>query len=173
MAAAAQITIEEYLRTPFHPDAEYVNGVIEERNGGEYDHSVVQWAILDWFRRHDKQWQTRTLQEQRTRLKTGNVRIPDVAIWARSVPIEPVFSHSPLVVVEVLSPEDRQSRLHARIEDYREAGVTHIWVVDPSRRLGWDCSDGNWIAKTRFEVSNSAAFLDLYELFTALDEAEA
>lgn len=173
MATAVQITLEEYLRTSFRPDAEYVKGEVQERNVGEYDHTVVQWAILDWFRRHDKEWLTRTLQEQRTRLKTGNVRVPDIAVWARNAPIEPVFSHAPMVVVEVLSPEDRQYRVQARIEDYRQAGVAHIWVVDPTRRVGWDCSDGNWTAKARFGVTDSAAYLDLPDLFKALDEAEA
>lgn len=173
MAASVQISLEEYLRTSFRPDAEYVNGEVEERNLGEYDHSSVQWAITDWFRRHDQAWQTRTLQEQRTRLKTGNVRVSDVAVWERNAPIEPVFSAAPLIAVEVLSPEDRQYRVQARIEDYRKAGVAHIWVVDPSRRVGWDCSDGNWIGKARFEAAGSPAYLDLPALFAALDEAEA
>ena len=63
MATAARIPIEQYLRTSYEPDAEFVRGEIEERNVGEYDHNVVQWAIVDWFRRHDKEWQTRSLQE--------------------------------------------------------------------------------------------------------------
>jgi hypothetical protein len=31
--------LSEYLATTYEPDAEYVDGVIEERPMGEYDHS--------------------------------------------------------------------------------------------------------------------------------------
>jgi Uma2 family endonuclease len=173
MATAARIPIEQYLATAYEPDAEYVRGEIEERNVGEYDHSTVQREILFWFYRHDKEWQTRSLAEQRTRLDSDTVRVPDVSVFPRSVPIEPVFSHPQLIVVEVLSPEDRQYRMQRRIEDYRRFGVPHIWIVDPARRTGWDCSDGNWIAKSRFQASGSPAYLDLEELFRDLDAAEA
>jgi hypothetical protein len=101
MATATRIPIEQYLRSSYEPDAEFVRGEIEERSMGEYDHNLVQWAILDWFHRHDKEWQTRTIQEQRTRLNSDTVRIPDVSVWARTVPVEPVFSHPQLIVVEV------------------------------------------------------------------------
>lgn len=173
MATATRIPIELYLATSYEPDAEYVNGEIEERNVGEYDHSVVQWAIVDWFRRHDKEWQTRSIQEQRTRLNSGNVRVPDVSVWNRSVPIQPVFTHPQFIIVEVLSPEDRQSRMQERIEDYRRFEVPHIWIVDPAKRIGWDYSDGNWLRISRFEITGSPIHLDLDELFRELDAAEA
>ena len=173
MATATRITIDEYLKTPFDPDAEFVNGEVEERNVGEYDHSVVQWAILDWLRKNDKAWKTRSLAEQRTRLRSGNVRIPDVSVWRRDVPIEPVFSHPQLIAIEVLSPEDRQSRVQSKIDDYRHSGIANIWIVDPVKRVGWDCSDGNWTRKTRFDVPGTAIYLDVEELFKELDAAEA
>jgi Uma2 family endonuclease len=173
MATSTRIPIEQYLRTSYEPDAEFVYGEIEERAVGEYDHNVVQWAILDLFRRHDKEWQTRTLQEQRTRLNSDIVRIPDVSVWPRGVPIEPVFTHPQLIVIEVISPEDRQSRMQAKIEDYRRFEVPHIWFVDPARRIGWDCSDGNWIRKTRFDIPASPIQLDLDQLFRDLDASEA
>ena len=173
MATATHITIEEYLKTPYEPDAEFVNGVVEERNVGEYDHSVVQREILLWLHRHDKQWKTRTIQELRTRLPWDNVRIPDVSVWTRDTAVQPVFTEPQLIAIEVLSPEDRHSRIQDRIEDYRRFGVRHIWVVDPVKRLGWDCSDGNWTQRMRFAVEGSPIYLDLEELFRELDEAEA
>lgn len=173
MATATRITLEQYLRTSYEPDAEFVAGEIEERNAGEYDHSVVQREILFWFRRHDKDWGTRTIHEQRTRLKSGNVRISDVSVWKRDIPVQPVFNQPQFIAVEVLSPEDRHARVQAKIEDYRQFGVSHIWIVDPALRRGWDCSDGNWMAKARFEIAGSPIYLDLAELFAELDAAEA
>jgi Uma2 family endonuclease len=173
MATAARIPIEQYLRSSYEPDAEFVRGEIEERSVGEYDHNLVQWAILDWFRRHDKEWQTRSIQEQRTRLNADTVRIPDVSVWPRSARVEPVFTHPQLIAVEVLSPEDRQSKVQEKIEDYRQFKVPHIWVIDPVKRSGWDCSDGNWLRKNRFEVAGAPIYLDLDDLFRELDAAEA
>ncbi len=173
MATATRITIEQYLKTPFEPDAEFVHGEVEERNVGEYEHSVVQWAILDWLRRHDKTWNTRSIAEQRARLRSGNIRIPDVSVWSRDVPVEPVFSHPQLIAIEVLSPEDRQARVQEKIEDYRQSGIANIWIVDPIKRVGWDCSNGNWTRTPRFTVSGTPIYLDLDELFKELDVAEA
>ena len=173
MATAARIPIEQYLTTSYEPDAEFVRGEIEERNVGEYDHSVAQREILCWFRRHDKDWQTRTVHGQRTRLNSDTVRIPDVSVWARTVPIEPVFSNPQLVVIEVLSPEDRHSKVQEKIEDYRRFQVPHIWVVDPLQRIGWNCSSGNWLRTSRFAVEGSPIHLDLEQLFRELDAAEA
>jgi len=173
MATATQVTIEQYLQTPFEPDAEYVCGEVQERNVGEYEHNTVQRAILLWFHLHDKAWQIRTIQEQKTRLTSGNVRIPDVSVWRRDVPVQPVFDKPQLIAIEVLSPEDRQSRVQEKIEDYCEFQVLNIWVVDPIKRLGWDCSDGNWARKERFEVAGSPIYLELRELFKELDAAES
>lgn len=173
MATTAHISLEQYLKTSFEPDAEYVRGEVQERNVGEYDHNTVQWAILSWFRQNDKTWQTRSIQEQRTRFTNGNVRIPDVSVWKRDVPVRPVFDQPQLIAVEVLSPEDRQSGVQEKIDDYRGFQVPNIWVVDPIKRLGWDCSDGNWTRKDRFEVAATAIYLDLHDLFRELDAAEA
>lgn len=136
MATATRITLDQYLKTPFEPDAEFVNGEFEERNVGEYEHRIVQFAIVDWFRRHDKDWNTRSLQEQRTLLRSGNIRIPDVSVWRRDVPVEPVFSHPQFIAIEVLGPEDRQSKVQEKIEDYRESGIPNIWIIDPVKRSG-------------------------------------
>ena len=48
-AATTFVPVEEYLRSSFEPDAEYVDGQIEERAMGENDHSAWQKAICIWF----------------------------------------------------------------------------------------------------------------------------
>jgi Uma2 family endonuclease len=172
MATSAQISITEYLHSTFEPDAEYVNGEIEERNVGEYDHNAVQMAILLWFHQHDKEWRTRSVQEQRTKLRSGNVRIPDVSVFPRDLPIEQVYTRPQLIAVEVLSPEDRQSKVQERIADYIDFKVANIWVIDPKKRIGWDCTSGDWIRKNRFEIEASPIYLSLDELFRQVDANE-
>ena len=38
----------------------------------------------------------------------------------------------PLVVVEILSKDDRHVDLMQKLEEYHNWGVAHIWVIDPS-----------------------------------------
>ena len=50
-------------------------------------------------------------------------------------------------------------------------GIPHIWIVDAAARIGWDCSDGNWLRKERFGL-DTPIYLSLPEMFAELDEAE-
>jgi Uma2 family endonuclease len=173
MATATQISLETYLTTSYEPDVDYVDGVLEERNVGEFDHNMVQRAILFWFYLHEKEWRIRSIQEQRTKVASTKVRLPDVSVFSREIPIEQVFTRPQLIAIEVLSPEDRHSRIDKKVKNYIEFGVRNIWVVDPETRVGWDCSDGNWVHKDRFEVANSAIYLSLPALFAKMDEDNA
>ncbi|MGB8260419.1 MAG: Uma2 family endonuclease [Terracidiphilus sp.] len=173
MAAATQISLETYLTTSYERDVDYVDGVLEERTGGEYNHNVVQMAIIIWFYLHEREWRIRSIQEQRTRVASTRVRIPDVCVFSRDVPIEQVFTRPQLIAIEVLSPEDRHSRVDARLNNFRDFGVPNIWVVDPETRSGWDCSDGNWVRRERFEVKGTPIYLSLSELFARIDEDNA
>lgn len=171
MAATTSISIEAFLQTVYEPDAELVRGEVEERNVGEYLHNLTQRAILFWFFQHENEWQIRSIQEQRTRLPWGDVRIPDVSVWPREVPPEPVFTTPQWIAIEVLSPEDRQAKAQEKIEDYRRFGIPHIWFVDPVRQYGWDCSSGDWIRVERFEVSGTQIHLNLPAIFREVTAA--
>ena len=173
MATATQISLETYLTTSYESDVDYVDGMLEDRNVGEYDHNVVQQAIQIWFYLHGKEWRIRAIQEQRTRVASTKVRIPDVCVFSRDVPIEQVFTRPQLIAIEVLSPEDRHSRIEERMSNFRSFGVPNLWVVDPETRSGWDLSDGNWVRKERFELTDSPIYLSLPELFAKIDEDNA
>jgi Uma2 family endonuclease len=173
MATTTQIALETYLTTSYEPDVDYVDGVLEDRHVGEYDHNMVQRAILFWFYRHEREWRIRSIQEQRTRVASTKVRIPDVCVFSRDVSVEQVFTKPQLIAIEVLSPEDRHSRIDARMNNFRSFGVPNLWVVEPETRSGWDLSDGNWVRKERFEVANSPIYLSLAELFAKIDEDNA
>jgi hypothetical protein len=45
MSTTVHLPLEVYLRSSYEPDAEYVDGEIEERPMGEDDHSAWQLAI--------------------------------------------------------------------------------------------------------------------------------
>ena len=48
-ATVTYVPLEVYLSSSYEPDAEYVDGVIEERPMGEDDHSAWQKALVLWF----------------------------------------------------------------------------------------------------------------------------
>lgn len=173
MATTALVSLDTYLTTSYEPDVDYVDGVLEDRNVGEYDHNVMQMAILFWFHSHGKEWRIRSIQEQRTRVGATKVRIPDVCVFSRDGSPEQVFTRPQLIAIEVLSPEDRHSRIEARMSNLRDFGVPNLWVVDPQTRSGWDCSDGSWVRKERFEVAGTPIYLSLLELFAKIDEDNA
>jgi hypothetical protein len=47
MGSTTTIPVSEYLVTTYRPDCDYVDGEVQERNLGEYDHARIQ---LSWER---------------------------------------------------------------------------------------------------------------------------
>ena len=45
MRTATQISADEYLHTTYHPDVDFVDGVLEDRNLGETGHATLQGLI--------------------------------------------------------------------------------------------------------------------------------
>ena len=130
--ATALVSVEEYLRSSYEPDAEYVDGMIEERTVGEDDHSAWQIAIGTFFHVRAKDWNIRVRPELRTKTGERRYRIPDVAILDARAPREPIATVPPLIAFEVLSPDDRLSRLLIRLAEFESMGVSAIYVVDPA-----------------------------------------
>jgi Uma2 family endonuclease len=171
MSTATQlpVTVSDYLHTSYSPDCDYVDGEVQERNFGEFDHAEVQGALIHWFRNHGKEWNIRTLAELRMQITPTRFRVADVCLIPRHEPADQVLQRAPIAVIEVLSPEDRVSRYQQRFADYRQMGVSHIWVVDPKTRRGYDCSGGSWIETMSFGIENSPITVDLSVIFAELE----
>jgi len=129
MTTRTLVSIEEYLASSYRPDRDYVDGVVEERNLGEHDHSDLQTAIAIYFGSRQKELGVHVVVEQRVQVKPTRIRIPDVCILAGGRPKEQIFSKPPLACIEILSPEDRLSRLRDRVNDYLTFGAGYVWPV--------------------------------------------
>ncbi len=132
MATTALVSVEEYLRTSYEPDAEYVDGMIEERNVGEDQHSEWQATLVSFFRNRRREWNIRVRPELRTKTSERRYRVPDIAILDAALPREPIATAPPLIAIEILSPEDRLSRLKSRLADFAGMGVPAIYLIDPA-----------------------------------------
>ncbi len=167
--ATLQTSLAEYLRTSYHPDRDYVDGEVQERNLGEFDHAAVQMFLGSWFFQYRQEWQLHVLPEMRIRVSAARVRIADLCLMSRGQPVEQVLTKPPLAVIEILSPEDRISRYNERLADYRLMGIQNVWVIDPANRVGYDCSTTAWLPVEEFRVAGSPIFLRLSDLWSELE----
>jgi len=170
MATAVQIPVSEYLTTTYHPDREYVDGELRERNVGKWEHARIQWLLALWFGSHEQEWNVIGSTEQRLRISPTRVRIPDLVVL-RPGPQPDILIAPPLLVVEILSPDDTYSELHERCEDYRRMGVETVWLIDPTTRSGRMCTAAEWIAAERLHVPGTPIHVQLPPLFEQLQSS--
>jgi Uma2 family endonuclease len=169
MATSALIPVEEYLRTSYRPDCEYVDGEVQERNLGEHEHATLQCELIFWFRQNAATWQIRVVPEQRIRTGASQYRVPDVTVFLKDQPIEKVYSQAPFLIIEILSPEDRLSRMQLRVREYATMGVEHIWLLDPETRTAYRCTPSAIEVATELSIPETPIYLPLQEIFSALD----
>ena len=166
----ALMSIEEYLHTSYSPDVDFVDGYIEERNLGEFDHARLQWLISAQFASSETDWQVTGVVEQRIRIDANRVRICDIALLRADAPREKVTKTAPLLCIEVMSPEDRLSRAKIVLGDYLRMGVEHIWLLDPMRRAAYTLdASGLHEQEGTLSVPDTAICLDVDALFARLD----
>ena len=169
-AATTFVTVEEYLRSSFEPDAEYVDGEIEERIVGEYDHSAWQRAIVFWFQQQAKTGQIRVCPELRVQVSPTCFLVPDVTLLDRNQPIEQIVTHPPVAVFEILSPADTLKRVMNKCGMYERMGIRTILVIDPDgpkyRYVGGRLEP---LEARSFDLPGTSARFDLDEIEKRLD----
>jgi len=130
------VPLSEYLHTDYRPDVDYIDGELEERNVGEWDHARLQALIERYLGNREREWGILVVPEQRIQVSPTRFRVPDIAVVATR-PATGVITEPPLLCIEILSPEDRATRIQARIDDYLNMGVSCVWLVDPATRRAW------------------------------------
>jgi Uma2 family endonuclease len=173
MATGTLISIAEYLSTSYRPDCDYVDGEVQERNLGEYDHAKIQGFLSAFFLGKRKEWGIRVVPETRVQVKESRFRVPDVCVLAGDAPIEQILRYPPLLCIEVLSPSDTVARMRDRIRDYLEMGVRQVWLFDPASRSAMVC-EGSTMTEQRagsLRLPGTAVEIVLAEVFAVLDEA--
>jgi Uma2 family endonuclease len=137
MAVKVGLTEAEYLRTSFPGvDSEFRDGELVERAMPDFPHSNTQMECGGFFRdlRKKDGLPFYPCPELRHQVRPGRYLIPDVAVHWPNPPAEAVPSHPPLIVIEVLSLDDRMSEVLAKFQEYVAWGVPHVWLIDPRSR---------------------------------------
>jgi len=133
MSVAELVSLKEYLSTDYSPDCDYVDGVLEDRNVGEKDHSKLQMALAAYFYARRKELGIQVFPEQRIEVTQTRYRVPDICITIGE-PDEQIFTTAPFLCIEILSPEDRMPKVLVKIADYLQLGVRFVWLIDPRKR---------------------------------------
>ena len=142
------IPVEEYLRTVYRPDCDYIDGQVLERNMGETPHGRLQAFFTFFFRLHEDEWNIEVLPEQRVQVRPENFRIPDIMLAALPNRDPRIVRTPPLLCVEVLSSKDTLSEIAKRTHDYATMGVKCSWAVDPWRRRAFTAGPDGKLHRT-------------------------
>jgi Uma2 family endonuclease len=174
-SAPVFVPLEEYLRTTYRPDRDWINGEVKERNLGEQSHARIQTFFAYLFRLNAGAWKLRGLTEQRVQTSAGHFRVPDVCAIPIHSPLVEILTEAPILCVEILSGDDSMAEIKQRVEDYRLMGVRTIWVVDPRRRRAYaaDATGGLVSELVELTVPGTAIHISIVEIFAELDEVEA
>ena len=167
MESRTLIPVDEYLATVYRPDCDYVDGEILERNLGELDHNRIQKKLLLYFAGREAQWGVEAIQEQRVQVGSTRFRIPDVAVVLGRAD-EQILTRPPHLCIEILSPEDRMSRMEERVSDYLAMGVPHVWVLNPRTKAAFTITPAEGWREVKdgvLRTANPAWEVPLAEIF--------
>jgi Uma2 family endonuclease len=170
MATLVAVPIEEYLQTTYHPDREYVDGQLVERNVGEHFHGRLQSLLIMLLGSRERQGRFRTFTETRIRIGAGRYRIPDICVVALPYKVTPILD-KPDLAIEIVSPDDRFSSVLEKVAEYLQAGIANVWIADPYRRAIFEAdSAGVREAPSQRVTTPLTGEVDFAELFAVLDE---
>lgn len=149
------VTGDELAQMPDVEFCELVNGKIISMSPTNWKHgryvSTISWHLEDFVQQNPVGVVLSGEVGVFTRRNPDTVRGVDVALISHErlaqVHSASFLDVAPEVVVEVISPGNTWQEMRQKIDEYFEAGVMQLWIVEPERKqlLVYD-------APTRFDV---------------------
>ena len=81
---------------------DYVDGVLDDRNVGEWDHWTVQRTLYDLLKSQERTCGFQIAQEVRTQVAPTRFRVPDTCLIAAGAKPNRIIREAPLLCIEVL-----------------------------------------------------------------------
>lgn len=141
--APTKITLEEFLKLPeTKPANEYINGQIIQKPMPQGKHSKLQGKLVTII--------NEVVEAQRIALAFPELRctfggrsiVPDVAVFAwERIPVDEngdianVFTAAPDWTIEILSPDQSQTKVTGNILHCLKYGSFLGWLIDPDERV--------------------------------------
>jgi Uma2 family endonuclease len=143
------MSVEEYLATSFPDgDREYLDGIVVERNLGTPGHSKLQKILIAHLLGFEEPLGIELFPECRTRITETRYRVPDVLVMLKPYKkTNRALLDPPVLIVEVLSPDDRVKDTVRRFKDYEAFGVRHVVQMDPEDRTTFVFTGGALVPK--------------------------
>ena len=96
------VSVDEYLSPGYHPDREFVDGILVERGVPTIAHSLLQMILIQYFGTASaKRSGSCTLPEARTQIiERGRYRVPDVLLCPLPLPTGKIVTSTPWAVIE-------------------------------------------------------------------------
>ena len=135
-----EYSFEEYLQYDRDPDNRYelVNGKLELINPPTFRHILICDFIRDAFKAEINRLKLPWLAIREGGIRTGwrKSRIADVYVLEKeqienSLDESGILSTSPLLVVEVVSPESVNRDYRHKRSEYAAIDINEYWIVDP------------------------------------------
>jgi Uma2 family endonuclease len=133
MSTATRVPLDEYLNTVYRPDRDYIDGRLETRNVGEWNHARLQTALAQYLANNAEKFRVNTATEIRVQVAPARYRVADVCCVRRPPDESGIITDPPALVIEILSPKDTVPQTEERIEDYLAMGVPYVWLVNPRK----------------------------------------
>ena len=159
--ALRMATYEDLLAAPEHLVAEIIHGQLVTHPRPAPRHAVVSSGLgvdiggpYDRGRGGPGGWWI--IDEPEIHLG-GHVLVPDLAGWRRErmpkLPDTAWFEIAPDWLCEVLSPSTARTDRVEKLPIYAQAGVVHVWLVDPDLRTleVFENRDGHWLLLATFK----------------------
>ncbi len=115
--------VAEYLSTSYHPDREYIDGRVIERNLGERTHSATQGEVIVYLAARSDELGIEVFPSVRVQVSPTRFRVPDVSVVKRSQEQGEIFTNPPHLCIEILSKDDTMQYMLEKIDDYLSFGV--------------------------------------------------
>ncbi len=159
MATQTLISEAEYLSTPYEsPTPDYVEGVVVERTMPNNEHSRTQAQLITALHPIPHLY---LRPELRVRVAATQYRIADLIVYADTEPTDLVPEQIPLVVIEIVSPDDFHEDVMTKLAAYESWGVPNVWLVDPGLRRFSVYHEGSLTAVPFFHLPERGLRIEL------------
>ena len=134
------LTMAEFLQLPeTQPATEYINGQLVQKPMPQGKHSRLQGRLVPEINNVAESGNIALALPELRCTFGGRSTVPDIAVftWSR-IPLDEqgdianVFNASPDWTIEILSPDQNQSRVTANILHCLKFGCQMGWLIDPN-----------------------------------------
>lgn len=137
------ITLEEFLKIPeTKPASEYINGQIIQKPMPQGKHSKLQGKLVTAINEVVETQQLALAFPELRCTFGGRSIVPDVAVFAwERIPVDEngdianVFKAAPDWTIEILSPDQNQTKVTGNILHCLKHGSSLGWLIDPDERV--------------------------------------